>query len=313
MEPTDDSEDAGPADTPTGTDVASSVPVKSLQTTVRGLLSIVAPTTLVVGLLYYFGWARTSAEAHALGLDDSLFGYSSQDYVLHSISSMYWPLLVGTLAVLGGLLLHGILTAWLGDHPDPGRVRWARRLTVALVVIATVLVTLGVLGTRDRRPTRFVSIGAPVALTVSIVLVAYAVHLFVQYGPGTGSGTLARQAKPLAPIAWSLVIVLLFLSLFWTVSHYAGVRGIDLAIQVEEIIPRQPSVTIYSAHRLYLEPPVVETALADDQAAYRYRYTGLKLLFRSGHNYFLRPSDPTDTRNIIISESPDLRFEFSSR
>ncbi|MGZ4729990.1 MAG: hypothetical protein ACXWB2_19915, partial [Acidimicrobiales bacterium] len=62
---------------PASGDVASSLPVRSLQTTVRGLLSIVAPTTLVVGLLYYFGWARTSAEAHALGLDDSLFGYSS--------------------------------------------------------------------------------------------------------------------------------------------------------------------------------------------------------------------------------------------
>ena len=304
--------DSGDAD-PSGTDVADSVPVRSLQTTVRGLLSIVAPTTLVLGLLYYFGWARTSAEAHALGLDDSLFGYSSQDYVLRSISSMYWPLLVGTLAVLVGLVLHGLLTAWLGDDPDPGRVRWARRLTVAFAVLATVLVVLGLLGAHDRRPTRFVSIAAPAALTVSIVVFAYAVHLFVRYGPGMGSGGLARETKPFAPLAWSLVIVLLFLSIFWTISHYAGVRGVDLAIQVEEVVPRQPSVTIYSAQRLYLEPPVVETALGDDQAAYRYRYTGLKLLFRSGHNYFLRPSDPSDTRNIVLAESPDLRFEFSSR
>ena len=71
------------------------------------LLSIVAPTTLVVALLYYFGWARTSAEAHALGLDDSLFGYSTQDYILRSISSMYWPLFVGAGAVLVGLFVHG--------------------------------------------------------------------------------------------------------------------------------------------------------------------------------------------------------------
>lgn len=297
---------------PTNGDVASSVPIRSLQTTVRGLLSIVAPTTLVVGLLYYFGWARTSAEAHALGLDDSLFGYSSQDYILRSISSMYWPLLVGTLAVLGGLLLHGILTAWLGDHPDPGRVRWARRLTVAFIVIAALLVVLGLLGARDRHPSRFVSIAAPVALTVSIVVIAYAAHLLLRYGPGTGSGQLAHEVRPLAPVAWSLVVVLLFLSLFWTVSHYAGVRGIDLAVQAERLVPRQPSVTIYSAQRLYLEPPVVETRLSDDQAAYRYRYTGLKLLFRSGNRYFLRPSDLSDTRNIIIAESPDLRFEFSS-
>src|SRR4029079_11853400 len=127
MTPTDGADEAAPetdpgdAD-PSGTDVADSVPVRSLQTTVRGLLSIVAPTTLVVGLLYYFGWARTSAQAHALGLDDSLFGYSSQDYILNSISSMYWPLLVGTVALLCGLVLHGVLTAWLGDDPDAARI-----------------------------------------------------------------------------------------------------------------------------------------------------------------------------------------------
>ena len=41
------------------------------------------------------------------------------------------------------------------------------------------------------------------------------------------------------------------------------------------------------------------TELADENATYRYRYTGLKLLFRSQHNYFLRLSDPTDTRNTL--------------
>ena len=148
---------------------------------------------------------------------------------------------------------------------------------------------------------------------VSIVLAAYAAHLLVRYGPGLGKGVLARESKPFAPLAWSLVIVLLFLSMFWTVSHYAGVRGVDLAVQAEALVPYQPSVTIYSERRLYLEPPVVETALPDDQAAYRYRYTGLKLLFLSGHKYFLRPSDPTDTRNIVIADGPDLRFEFSNR
>jgi YHS domain-containing protein len=89
------------------------------------------------------------------------------------------------------------------------------------------------------------------------------------------------------------------------------VRGVDLAIEAERRIAFQPSVTIYSAKRLYLQPPVVETELSDANAAYRYEYTGLKLLFRSEHNFFLRPSDPSDSRNIVIAESPDLRFEFS--
>ncbi len=294
-------------------DLTSSVPMKSLRSTVRGVLSIVAPTTLVVALLYYFGWARTSAEAHALGMDDSLFGYSTQDYILRSISSMYWPLFIGAVALLGGLVVHGVVTAWLDDDPtDPRRIRYARILTAVLTIVGVVLIILGTMGAHVTYPSRFVSLAAPVAVMISIVVLAYAAHLFLLYGPGLGRGELARGARPLAPLAWSLVTVLFFLSAFWTVSHYAGIRGVDLAAQADQEVAFQPNVTIYSAKRLYLEPPVTETVLPDPtNAAYRYRYSGLKLLFRAEHNYFLRPSDPNDQRNIIVADSSDLRFEFS--
>jgi hypothetical protein len=294
------------------TDIVASVPVRSLRTTLRGLLTVVAPTTLVVGLLYYFGWARTSAQAHALGLDDSLFGYSTQDYILRSISSMYWPLFIGAIAVLVGLLFHAAISAWLGVGTlDASRLRRARMLSGGLALTGLLLLVLGILGERVEYPSRFVSLGAPVSVTLSIVLLAYAAHVFARSTPKLGAGALGQEARPLVPFAWSLVIVLLFLSLFWSVSHYAGVRGVDLAIEAERRLAFQPSVTIYSAKRLYLQPPVVETKLSATNSAYLYEYTGLKLLFRSGHNYFLRPSDSSDSRNIVIAESPDLRFEFS--
>ena len=292
-------------------DVASSVPMQSLRVTTCGLLSVVAPTTLVVALLYYFGWARTSAQAHAMGLDDSLFGYSTQDYILRSISSMFWPLFIGAGVLLAGLVLQAAATSWFDATSDRRRLRQARLLAAGLAVAGCVLLSLGILGERVRHPSRFVSLYAPVAVTLAIVAFAYAAHLFGRYGPHLGNAQFDRETIGLAPLAWSLVVVLLFLSLFWSVSHYAGVRGVDLAVQAEAAIPRQPSVTLYSAKRLYLEPPVVETRLPDANAEYQYRYTGLKLLFRSEHNYFLRPSDPGDPRNIIIAERPDLRFEFS--
>jgi hypothetical protein len=99
--------------------------------------------------------------------------------------------------------------------------------------------------------------------------------------------------------------------LFWSVSHYAGVRGVDLAVEAEQRIASQPDVTIYSAQRLDLQEPVVENYIAGTDSAYHYVYSGLKLLFRSQNNYFLRPADRSDRRNIIIAESPTLRFEFS--
>ena len=296
----------------TDTDITSSVPVKSLRSTVRGVLSIVAPTSLVVALLYYFGWTRTSYEARALGLDDSLFGYSTQDYVLRSVSSMYWPLFIGAAALLVGLVFHSAISSWLGDRAaNPQRVRYGVALAIGLAVGGVALLALGAAGERVTSPSRFVSLYTPVAVTISIVLLVYAAHLFAEYGPARGTSPFAREAREYAPIAWSLVVVLLLLSLFWTVSHYAGVRGNDLAVQAVKAVPSQPDVTIYSAKRLFLEPPVVETKLPDANAAYRYRYSGLKLLFKSEHNYFLRPSDPSDPTNIVIADSPDLRFEFT--
>jgi hypothetical protein len=289
--------------------VTTSVPVNSLRTTVRGILSIVAPSSLVIGLLYYFGWARTSYEAHALGLDDSLLGYSTQDYVLRSISSMYWPMFYGTMALLVGLGAHGFIDSWLGEHTGRPRVRLGRRLAAGLAVVGSALLVLGVAGAAVSRPSRFVSLAGPLAVTASIVVLAYAAHVLGRYGLARGNGALSREAALLAPLSWSLVVVLLFLSLFWSVSHYANVRGGDLADEANRALPSQPSITIYSAKRLYLQSPVEETVLPDPNAAYRYRYSGLKLLFRSDHNYFLRPSDISDSRNIIIAESPNLRFE----
>jgi hypothetical protein len=107
------------------------------------------------------------------------------------------------------------------------------------------------------------------------------------------------------------VTVLLLLGAFWTVSRYAVVKGRASAEQVERTLVTRPSVTIYSVSRLYLEDPVVEQALPAEEGAYRYRYTGLKLLFRADGKLFLRPStDLSDARNIVIPEDLDIRVEY---
>ena len=62
--------------------------------------------TLVTAVLFYFGWRRSDVQAGAMSIDVSLFGFSSQDYVLRSISSLYLPLLV----------ILGLGLAWLWLH-----------------------------------------------------------------------------------------------------------------------------------------------------------------------------------------------------
>jgi hypothetical protein len=284
------------------TDGADGGPTRSMLGTLRVLGTLVAPTTLVVALLYYFGWARTSTQAFVMGLDESLFGYSAQDYILRSITSMFWPLFIAAAAILVGVLVHDRLVR----RPDE---RLIRAVSVGTAGAGAILLVLGLVGSLDESPSRFVSLAAPLSVTVGIALLAYAAYL----RQPRGSPQRGRTASTVPGLAWSLATVLLLLSAFWTVSHYAAIKGIDFADQAVRELPTKPSVTIYSVSRLYLEHPVVEQALPAEEGAYRYRYTGLKLLFRADGKLFLRPSDPSDPshqRNIVIPEDLDIRVEY---
>jgi hypothetical protein len=285
---------------PDGTE--PSTPSRSIFGTVRALGTLVAPTTLVVALLYYFGWARTSTQAFVMGLDESLFGFTTQDYILRSITSMFWPLFTAAGAVLIGVLLHGRLVSTASR-------RLIQRTSLIVAAVGGLLVVLGFLGTAVHQPSRFVSLGAPLAVTVGIALLAYGGYLRRQDLLAAGRPRTAVETPGMA-LAWSLVTVMVLLSAFWAVSHYAAIKGIDFAREVVRQLPNRPSVTLYSTSRLYLEEPIAEQALPGEDGAYRYKYTGLKLLFRADEKLFLRPSDLSVPRNIVIPEDAGIRVEY---
>ena len=59
---------------------------------------VVAPTTLVTALAFYFGWVLTNSRASYFGIDASALGFSTQDYLLRSADALFVPL--GTALVL---------------------------------------------------------------------------------------------------------------------------------------------------------------------------------------------------------------------
>jgi len=292
-------------------------PTRSLRATFKGIGTVVAPTSAVTALLYYFGWIRTSVQATQLGLDDSLLGYSTQDYLLRSMSSMLAPLVLGLVATLAALGFHTLVMAWarrqtpVGEDPpaEPAARRLLGRVTVGLAAAGLLSLALGVVGTRVKKPSHELYVASPVCVTVGIVLVVYAVHLYRRFFVIRDPAATTGPFEGFGVIVTSTIVMLLLLSMFWNVSHYALVKGRILAATVEAAVPRQPGVIVYSEKRLYLQAPVVETRLEPENAAYNYAYSGLKLLFHANGKYFLRPSDPSSSVNIVIPDGLDIRLE----
>jgi hypothetical protein len=73
-------------------------------------------------------------------------------------------------------------------------------------------------------------------------------------------------------------------------------------------------VILYSVQPLGLDGPGVDyTSLPADPSRFRFRYSGLKLLVRSGGKYFLVPagwSSRSGAPTFAIPDGDDIRVEF---
>lgn len=281
----------------------------------KAFLAVVPPVTLITGLLFYFGWARTYSQARALGADASVFDYSTRDYLLRSVDSLFLPLIaltgLGLLAVLAHQAVAARLRAVSTGHPDLPLVRAGNILLVGgLVVLAYGLLYSADLLGRGR----VVDLSGPLALGAGVVLGAYGGWLRARARGASrvGAWGQASSAPWVPPVAAGLLLSVVALSLFWAVGNYALWRGQDLADVVAGTYLDRPGVVVYAPHRLALEG-VSETALPDPgEEGFAYRYTGMRLLDRVSGTYFLMPLDwGAAPRLILLKDTDDLRIELT--
>src|SRR5215203_4362543 len=142
------------------------------ESVLRSALSVVTtigpPLTIATALMIYFGWARTNVQARAMGLDVSLFRYSTQDYVLSSISTLFVPLLVVAALALGGLALHRRVGRALRRPAARPALRTAGRVALILGLVVSGVAVLIAFLDRDRAPLLI-----PLALAVGTAVAAY--------------------------------------------------------------------------------------------------------------------------------------------
>lgn len=145
-----------------------------------------------------------------------------------------------------------------------------------------------------------------------MLLSEYGLRLGAIARAASGAETPAGQ-RWTATLRSVLVGVLVVISLFWQVANFAEVVGRGHAAEVANTIDSLPAVVVYSARDLKLAAPGVRAEqVGDEDSAYRYRYSGLRLLQATGGRLFLVPNkwQPDWAPLIVLRDDPTLRFEF---
>ncbi|WP_409492591.1 hypothetical protein [Amycolatopsis sp. cmx-11-12] len=259
--------------------------------------AVLANTTLLTALLYFFGLVETQVLFAYFRVHYTLLAQTPDEIFARGVDGLYLPLAGAAGAVLGFVIAVRILRLRLAEHS------WARLLRIcapiaaglgALLIISTVLVTLNPEPFRDRPGLP----GLGFALGVLMLLFAWR-HW---------ASTLRSSLLELV-LGYALVSI----GLFWAVSDYSAAVGTRRGFEVAAQLPARPAATLYSAESLNLTAGgVLQVKCADPGAAYKYRYTGLKLLLQSGGQYVFVPSGWRADTGVafVIPKTDKLRLEF---
>ena len=275
---------------------AVAVPVGSgLPEVTKGLGIALGSTTVVSGILFYFGWSRAYYFYDYFGVDSSLLGLSTRDYLQLSVDGLFVPLTVVAAITLAALW------AWPRlDRLVQGR---SRRMIARLTPAAGLLLLLnGLSAILVRTPLNRSLVVAPFCLAAGTVLVVL-----------SGRGFRGPAPVAVAVTEWAVIVVLVGLSLFWAANDYSAAVGRSRAQQLVRQLPGFPDVALYSAKSLsFGDRRVVEIKCKNPEATYGYRYDGLKLVLQSGGQYLLLPAgwSPADGVAVLLPRTDATRLDF---
>lgn len=269
---------------------------------VRTLTTILLNVSVLTALLVYFGWVRSDRMAAELGIDESILQMSVEDYLLRSVRSVFVPVLFVGLAAL----------AWVGfdrwwtsrrarDVHDPIATwfaRWMWAIALGVIIGGFLLGYIGLAWT---------FIAGPLIAAGGLLLIAYGFRL-----RSTLPGVVAVSSTTEAVFRGATAL-LVAVGVFYSAHNYAIVEGTSLAADYERVVATLPGVEVDSAEPLDLTAPGVVALCTSDGEDTRYRYTGLRLLDRTGENYWLVSDGWTREYGAVMALPTDgdgTRFTF---
>jgi hypothetical protein len=268
--------------------------------------SIIAPATLLGGLLFYFGYVSSRAQYDYFGIDVDVIGLSTQDYVMRSPQPLLVPLLV--FALVGAALIAAHAQIRRRSSRSGFAVAARRGVVVGLVVLGAGLVLLfayPLLAGWGYYP-----LVTPLVVALGGSIAAYCLGT-VRF-LARRAGASRRPPAGVVVLLWAAVAA----CVFWATATVAQWSGLGLAQQQARSPDNLPSTIVDTQERLFLpdEAQINEIALpASDDATYRFRYWGLRLLIVGDNRMFLIPNawDSHNTTLVLpLDDSVRLQFQF---
>lgn len=312
--PQPDASDPRRADNAGGQPAVLEAAAAALPQVLKILGSVVAPTTLLTALLFYFGRLHVTGLFRYLGVQYTVLDLTVQDYLIRSADGLFQPLTVVAVLTLAALWAHRLL---LGSRSAATAPHLLRVVAAACGGAGLVLVGVALVDSFGTVPgaSRYPEIGG-VSLVIGVLLLAYAVRLVRLLMAQRRPAHSRPQVPAVLELAeWGVIFILVSVGLFWAVGSYAIAVGTGRGRQIETSLATTPDVVLYSARNLSLQAPGVHAVVCQDpQAAYRYRYDGLKLVLQSGDQYLFLPAGWTHATGpaLLVPRSDALRLEFSA-
>jgi len=259
------------------------------------LALVAAPPAFLTALLYYFGWVRENAVFNYFGVDADLIGFTTQGYLLRSAGIAFRPLAIGLLLAGGLLVVHVSLR-----HLITTTRRRSRLLVAASGVMSVGLLLVASLVMAGKLPVRPL-LGA-LALGFGALTGEVAAYDLTVWPARIGAAATRRTVALRRMIVASLVLV----AAFWSTALYAQHSGESFATYTGANLASLPAIVLFSEKQQQISGPGVQVmALDPTDSAFRFQYTGLRLLVYGGGRWFILPDGWVRGNGATVTILPD--------